>query len=139
MAVSTRRVTAAADTPKRAWIEPITDSNRSGTAGPEPSVPAARTSGSTSLRPRPPAPRALAREKDDVDRKAHEERVYRPRRPKQQPLPALEPASPEQPPHPRPRRVGDRAPVAHDSAVRGPERNRLHDCFFAPKTKSPAT
>ena len=38
---------------------------------------------------------ALSREKDDVDREAHEERVHRPRRPKQQPLPALEPTPPE--------------------------------------------
>src|SRR5205085_10615896 len=82
---------------------------------------------------------ALAREKDDIDWEAHEESVHRPGRPEQQPLPALQPATSEQPPHPRPRRVGDRAPLARHLTLRRPQGNDPHHQFFAPSVKSTAT
>jgi hypothetical protein len=81
----------------------------------------------------------VAREKDRIDRKAHEKRVNRRRGPDQQPLAALQSTPSEQSPHPRKRRLGKAAPLANNATIDSPERNRLHHRFFAPSLKSPAT
>src|SRR5579862_344466 len=60
---------------------------------------------------------AVAVEKDDIDREAHEERVHGAGRAKQHSFVRAETALAKQAAHARQRRVGDRAPLTDDRAV----------------------
>src|SRR5436189_3210007 len=100
----------------------------------------------TARRSRPPRPDVgrdlqhltLAGKKDGVDRKAHEEHVNRPRGPKQQPLPRLQRPSPEQPPQPRQRIVGDRTAFAENTPILSSDLNDLHQRSFVAEPEKPA-
>src|SRR5919201_518923 len=63
---------------------------------------------------------AVSPKEHDIDGKAHEEHVNRPRRAQQQPFPILELTSPQKHPSPSPSGVGNEAPLADDSAIHSP-------------------
>jgi hypothetical protein len=56
-------------------------------------------------------------EEDNVDRKAHEERVNRSDRTEEKPFVRIEPAAPEQAAEPRPRGIGKPTPLTDDVAL----------------------
>lgn len=70
--------------------------------------------------------RQLFVEEDDVDRKAHERRVHRPRRPDQHALTPRQVRAPEQAAPTAEEAVGDLAQLADNLTMRANENDRVH-------------